>query len=134
MVPESRASANGASGANYLDADLAARLAQAPLRWHLIITLAEPGDPTNDATKAWPQDRRDIDAGTLLLTRTEAQDDGACRDINYDPTVLPHGIAISDDPLLPARSAAYATSYLRRTSEEARLPGTVAPRKPETKA
>jgi catalase len=134
MVPEARASANGASGANYLDADLAARLAQAPLRWHLIITLAEPGDPTNDATKAWPQDRRDIDAGTLLLTRTEAQDDGACRDINYDPTVLPHGIAISDDPLLPARSAAYATSYLRRTSEEARLPGTVAPRKPETKA
>jgi catalase len=50
MVPESRASANGASGANYLDADLAARLAQAPLRWHLIITLAEPGDPTNDVT------------------------------------------------------------------------------------
>jgi catalase len=32
---------------------------------------------------------------------------------------------------LPARSAAYADSYLRRTSEEAHLPGTAAP-KPET--
>lgn len=133
VVPEARASFSGAGAANYLDADLATRLAQGPLRWHLIITLAEPGDPTDDATKTWPQDRREIDAGTLQLTRTEAQDDGACRDINYDPTVLPHGIAISDDPLLPARSAAYATSYLRRTSEEARLPGTLAPRKPESK-
>ena len=41
--------------------------------------------------------------------------------------VLPDGIAISDDPLLPARSAAYADSYLRRTSEEAHLPGSARP-------
>lgn len=132
MVPEASDAATGGSDANYLDADLAQRLAQGPQRWHLLITLANPGDPTNDATKSWPADRRDVDAGTLVLTGTEAQQSGACRDINYDPTVLPHGIAISDDSLLPARSAAYATSYLRRTSEEAHLPGTAAT-KPETK-
>ena len=132
MVPEASDAAIGGSDANYLDADLAQRLAQGPQRWHLLITLANPGDPTNDATKSWPADRREIDAGTLVLTGTEAQQSGACRDINYDPTVLPHGIEISDDPLLPARSAAYATSYLRRTSEEAHLPGTAAT-KPETK-
>ncbi|HET7333325.1 catalase family peroxidase [Dyella sp.] len=132
MVPEARDAAIGGSDANYLDADLAQRLAQGPQRWHLLITLANPGDPTNDATQSWPADRREIDAGTLVLTGTEAQESGACRDINYDPTVLPHGIEISDDPLLPARSAAYATSYLRRTSEEAHLPGTAAT-KPETK-
>ena len=132
MVPEARDAAAGGSDANYLDADLAQRLAQGPQRWHLLMTLANPGDPTNDATKSWPADRREIDAGTLVLTGTEAQESGACRDINYDPTVLPHGIEISDDPLLPARSAAYATSYLRRTSEEAHLPGTAATT-PETK-
>lgn len=132
MVPEASDATTGGSDANYLDADLAQRLAQGPQRWHLLITLANPGDPTNDATKSWPADRREVDAGTLVLTGTEAQQSGACRDINYDPTVLPHGIAISDDPLLPARSAAYATSYLRRTSEEAHLPGTAAT-KPETK-
>lgn len=109
---------------NYLAADLSQRLANGPLRWHLMVTLANPDDPTNDATRTWPADRRSIDAGTLVIDHTTPQESGPCRDINYDPTVLPDGIEISDDPLLPARSAAYAASYLRRTSEEAHLPGT----------
>jgi catalase len=134
MVSETDGTTVGGSNPDYLDADLAQRLAQGPQRWHLILTLANPGDPTNDATKTWPSDRRDIDAGTLVLTGTEPQESGPCRDINYDPTVLPNGIEISDDPLLPARSAAYATSYLRRTSEEAHLPGTAQPHaQPEAK-
>jgi catalase len=117
---------------DYLAADLTQRLAQAPLRWKLLLTLADASDPTNDATKEWPAARRTIDAGTLVLDRTQPQDSGPCRDINYDPLVLPAGIEASDDPLLPARSAAYADSYLRRTSEEAHLPGTAAPHaKPE---
>lgn len=134
VVPEASGDGVGGSEANYLEADLAQRLAQGPQRWHLMVTLANPGDPTNDASKEWPSDRREIDAGTLVLTSTQPQESGECRDINYDPTVLPHGIEISDDPLLPARSAAYATSYLRRTSEEAHLPGTAAATtKPEAK-
>ncbi|RUL78335.1 catalase family peroxidase [Dyella choica] len=134
VVPETSDTSTGGSDADYLEADLTRRLAQGPRHWHLIVTLANPGDPTDDATKTWPSDRREIDAGTLVLTGTETQESGECRDINYDPTVLPHGIEISGDPLLPARSAAYATSYLRRTSEEAHLPGTaVATSNPETK-
>jgi catalase len=134
MVPENGDSTPGGSDPNYLDDDLARRLAQTPQRWHLMITLANPDDPTNDATKVWPADRHEIDAGTLVLTSTEPQESGPCRDINYDPLVLPDGITASDDPLLPARSAAYATSYLRRTSEEAHLPGTAtADTKPEAK-
>jgi len=127
MVPGAVATedvAQRAGDADYLAADLTRRLAQGPQRWELQITLANPGDPTNDASKAWPDDRRTIDAGTLVLDRTEPQDNGGCRDINFDPLVLPDGIAGSDDPLLAARSAAYANSYLRRTSEEAHLPGT----------
>ncbi|GAB2576303.1 catalase family peroxidase [Dyella jejuensis] len=131
MAPEASGATPGGSDPNYLDADLAERLAHNPQRWHLFVTLAQPGDPTNDATRTWPSDRRDINAGTLVLTGTEPQASGPCRDINYDPLVLPHGIEASDDPLLPARSAAYATSYLRRTSEEAHLPGTAAHTTPE---
>jgi catalase len=137
MVPEATdagGAANQAGDADYLAADLTERLARGPLRWQLQVTLANPGDPTNDATKTWPDDRGTIDAGTLVLERAEPQDSGPCRDINYDPLVLPAGIEASDDPLLPARSAAYADSYLRRTSEEAHLPGTAAARTPpETK-
>jgi catalase len=130
MVAEADDAGEGAGKAgeaNYLAADLSQRLARGPLRWHLLVTLANAGDPTNDATKTWPGDRRSIDAGTLVLDATTPQQSGECRDINYDPLVLPAGIEASDDPLLPARSAAYASSYLRRTSEEAHLPGTAAP-------
>lgn len=123
MVPEAPAKAAGpASGVDVLIPELQTRLVQSPLRWHLIVTLAAPGDPTHDATRTWPADRREIDAGTLTITGAQAQDSGACRDVNYDPTVLPDGITVSDDPLLVARSAAYANSHLRRTREEAHVP------------
>jgi catalase len=36
--------------------------------------------------------------------------------------VLPAGIEGSDDPMLAARFAGYANSYLRRTSEVSQLP------------
>jgi len=103
--------------ADYLQADLDQRLAQGPLRWRLLITLGAPGDATHDATRQWPADRPSVDAGTVVITRSASQDEGPCRDVNYDPTVLPRGMAISDDPILPARSAAYAASYERRTRE-----------------
>lgn len=128
MVPEAADRTTPPDGdPNYLAQDLRQRLAGGPLRWHLVVTLANPGDPTNDATRAWPADRTTVDAGTLVLDSEQPQDSGPCRDINYDPTVLPAGIGLSDDPLLPARSAAYANSYLRRTSEEAHVPGTQPP-------
>lgn len=108
--------------ANYLAGELYDRLQQGPVRWHLLLTLAEPGDPVDDATRMWPAGRKQVDAGTLVLSRAASQDDGACRDINFDPTILPAGIETSGDPLLAARSAAYALSYKRRTREEAMNP------------
>jgi len=107
---------------DFLDADLNKHLEAGPLHWNLILTLANAGDPANDATKKWPDDRRTINAGTLVLDSSEYQRDGNCRDINYDPLILPSGIEGSDDPLLAARSAAYATSYKRRASEVDQLP------------
>ena len=129
VVPEAVAGmqANKASDPNYLAADLQNRLAQGPLRWHLRLTLAAPGDPTDDASKPWPADRPQLDAGIIELTSTQPQENGECRDINYDPTVLPDGIEASRDPLLAARSAAYAVSFRRRTGEEAHLPGSAQP-------
>lgn len=105
--------------ANFLFDDLLARLSEAPLRWRMIVTLAEPGDPVDDATKTWPADRGSIDVGTLTLTRAATEETGACRNITFDPTILPSGIAPSDDPLLAARSAVYATSLARRDGETA---------------
>jgi catalase len=109
-------------GPDFLEHDLVRRLAAGPLRWHLTVAFAEPGDPSNDATKAWPPDRKRVDAGTLSVRKAEAEADGPCRDFNYDPSILPSGIAVSDDPLLPARSAAYARSFDLRTAETVDYP------------
>jgi catalase len=124
MVPVNQPSAAGPApdAKDYLEPDLAARLASGPLRWNLMITLADPGDPVNDASKQWPAGRRAINAGTLVIDSTQPQADGDCRDINFDPLVLPEGISGSEDPLLAARSAAYASSYQRRTGEVDQLP------------
>ena len=56
-------------------------------------------------------------AGTLVIESAGPQATGACRDVNYDPTILPAGIAVSDDPVLAARSAAYSASFNRRQRE-----------------
>jgi catalase len=107
---------------NVLEQDLARRLAAGPLRWQLRITLGNPEDPTNDASKTWPADRTVLTAGTVVLQSIQPQNSGECRDINYDPLILPSGIEGSDDPLLAARSAVYANAYLRRASEVDKLP------------
>lgn len=95
------------------------KLQRGPVRWRMLVTLGAPGDPTNNATIAWPSERETIDVGTLSIDRASAEENGSCRDITFDPTILPAGIAISDDPLLPARSAAYAASFRRRGAEGA---------------
>jgi catalase len=107
----------GSVGKDYLFDDLIHAVAQRPLTWKLVLTVGEPGDPTDDATKPWPQSRRSIDAGTITITGVQTEEAGNARDINFDPTVLPDGITVSDDPLLAARSAVYARSFTRRAEE-----------------
>jgi len=88
------------------------------------VTIANPGDPTADPSKAWPADRRTVEVGTLVVQQIVAERDGPCRDINFDPTVLPSGMRTSDDPFPAARSAAYMKSYDLRTSEAGDYPRT----------
>lgn len=105
------------SDADALQHELLARLETGALRWHLLLTLAEPGDAVDDATRQWPASRRQIDAGTLVIEQAQGQLEGECHGLNFDPLVLPTGIQPSADPILLARSAAYAESYRRRTRE-----------------
>jgi catalase len=111
-----------AGGPDVLEQDIARRVQAGPVRWTLQVTVADAADPTADPTKPWPADRRTVDVGTLVVNRVQPERDGPCRDINYDPTVLPDGITTSDDPFPAARSAAYAASYDLRTAEAASYP------------
>jgi catalase len=107
---------------DFLEQDIGHRVAADPQHWELVITVANPGDPTSDPTKPWPMDRWTVDAGTLTVRQIEAEANGPCRDINFDPTVLPAGITTSDDPFPAARSAAYRVSYDSRIAESSYYP------------
>jgi catalase len=102
---------------NYLFDALIASIHQHPLQWHLVITIGQPGDVTDDATIPWPEGREQVDAGILTLDSVESEETSPARDINFDPLVLPAGMAPSDDPLLSARSAVYSQSFTRRAGE-----------------
>jgi catalase len=104
-----------ANDKNFLFDDLIAQLARGPLHWHLILVVGQLGDPTNDATLPWPPTRRRIDAGTLTIDQIESDDTSPTALLNFDPLVLPDGIAPSDDPLLSARSAVYSASFTYRS-------------------
>ena len=110
MTAEQRAAADS----NFLSEDLATRLAQGPQRWDMVVTIAQPGDSTVDPSQSWPADRQQVTVGTVVIERSTPQTTGACRDINYDPLVLPTGVQGSDDPILAARSAVYSVSFNRR--------------------
>lgn len=123
------AAANPASAArdkNYLFDELVAAIGRQPLRWRLVVIIGQPGDPTDDATKAWPGEREQVDVGTLTLDVVQSDETSAATGLNFDPLVLPAGIAPSDDPLLSARSAVYSQSFTRRAGET-KQPATIPP-------
>lgn len=104
---------------DYLFREMIAHTARGPSRWHLRLVAANPGDITDKATVAWTGPHRTIDAGTLTIATVAPEETGACRDLNFDPTILPMGIGLSDDPLLAARSKTYSSSFTRRAAEGA---------------
>jgi catalase len=117
-------------GPNFLEQEITERVRGGPRRWTMVVAVANPGDPTADPSKAWPEDRRTVEVGTLTVQQIEAERDGPCRDINFDPTVLPSGIRTSDDPFPAARSSVYAKSFDLRTAEAKDYPRTATDAKP----
>jgi catalase len=102
---------------NYLFDSLIAAIHRQPLRWRLLVIAGQPGDSTDNPTVPWPENRERVEVGTLTLDRVESDETSAATDINFDPLVLPAGIAPSDDPFLSARSAVYSQSFTRRAGE-----------------
>ena len=98
---------------NYLQRELRDRLANGPAALRLRVQLANPGDQTTDPTQPWPADRESIDCGRIVITNV-MNDEAAGDAMIWDPTNVPDGIELSDDPILHARSGAYSVSYARR--------------------
>jgi catalase len=103
-----------AMSSNFLSEELRTRLAKGPVRFRLVVQLANAGDPTNDASLVWPDDRRTVEVGTISVTSAVADSDAVQRALVFFPTSLTDGIELSDDPLPVLRTNAYALSFARR--------------------
>jgi catalase len=101
-----------ARGRDYLQEEI---LNRAETAFRLLAIVGEEGDPVDDPTAAWPEERERVDVGRLVLTgpETERERDGDI--LVFDPTRVTAGIELSDDPILHFRPRAYSVSVARRT-------------------
>jgi len=100
---------------DFLLKELGERLKAGPVTFHLKAQLAEAGDPTNDATKAWPAERKVVELGTLTIDRIMPDSAQAEKALLFLPGQLAEGIEASDDPLTAIRDSTYAASFSRRS-------------------
>ncbi len=114
--PRLRAVAAARRGRDYLQREIRERLTRGPVRFTLELQIAEPGDPVDDPSNQWPEDRRRVTAGTLEITGLHANGEAAGRSLVFDPGRVTDGIELSDDPVLRFRPRAYSRSAERRMS------------------
>ncbi len=101
---------------SFLEQKLIARIKHGPVRWDMLLTIGAPGDPEDNPTLPWPDNRKEIKVGTLTISSATPQKGAACETINYNPLVMADGIEPTDDPVLLFRSPAYAISFGKRLS------------------
>jgi catalase len=103
-----------AKSADFLFDELRTRLAKEPAKFRVLAQLPGAGDPTNDSSIVWPDDRKTVDLGTITITSVVADSDAAQKALAFDPILLTDGIEESDDPLPEVRSRVYGISAMHR--------------------
>jgi catalase len=99
---------------NFLVDDLKARLAEAPVKFRLLVQLAGPSDLTNDSSIVWPESRKSVELGVIAISSPVPDNAAAEKELAFDPTRVTDGIQLSDDPLPLLRSRVYAISAAAR--------------------
>ncbi|MFL5867258.1 MAG: catalase family peroxidase [Thermoleophilaceae bacterium] len=99
-------------GRHYLAEDIVERSGAA---FKLLVVLAEDGDPIDDPTAAWPEERQKVEVGRLELGGEDTEREQGDDVLVLDPTRVTDGIELSDDPILRFRPRAYAVSVERRS-------------------
>jgi catalase len=100
---------------DYLRQDIAERVRRGTVRFTLELQVAAPGDPIDDPSARWPDDRRRVNAGTLEVTGPETERETGGDVLVFDPTRVTDGIELTNDPVLHFRRDSYSVSVARRT-------------------
>ena len=104
------------SGRDRLSEEILARVALAPVRFKLMVTVGGSKDDPNNPMAVW-KGSREFNGGWLTVTTPEADAEAEGDTVVFDPTRLVPGIQLSDDPILRYRPKAYAVSITRRTGK-----------------
>ena len=105
-----------ATAPDYLRDELGQRLQNGRASFELQVQLASEGDPLDDPTALWPEEREVVSLGRLELTALAYDRDREGDVLVFDPTRVPDGIRLTDDPILLARPGAYSISVGKRTA------------------
>jgi catalase len=103
-------------GKDYLQEEILERVRRGPAVFRLVVRIAEEGDPIDDPTAIWPDERETVDVGRLELTGLETERERGGDILVFDPGRVVDGIETSDDPVLLFRPKAYSVSVERRTA------------------
>jgi catalase len=99
---------------NYHFDEIAERVKKGPVRFRIVVQLADASDTTDDATVHWPETREMVELGTVELTEAVTDTLAQQKHIIFDPIPRVDGIEPSADPLLELRAAIYLISGRRR--------------------
>jgi catalase len=99
---------------NFLLDEIAARVMNEPVRFRVLVQLAEEGDVTDDSTVRWPEGRQLITFGEISLRAVAPNNVGEQQQIIFDPIPRVDGIEASADPLFEPRANIYLMSGRRR--------------------
>lgn len=103
-----------AKGPNFLHEELTARLKGGPVKFKLSVQIADEGDVTDDATVHWPEGRKVVDLGTIVIEAEDPNSDATAKNLIFDPIPRVPGVGPSADPLLEMRAAIYLISGRQR--------------------
>jgi catalase len=100
------------SGPDYLVDEIGERVRRGPVKFKMVLQVAEPSDKIEDPSIAWPATRKKVELGTIAITKTATQSHTADTLLFLPGAVVP-GIEAAD-PMIAVRSAAYPISFARR--------------------
>ena len=102
---------------DYLSTEIRERVRRGPAKFTLLLQVAEKDDKIDDPSIAWPDSRKQIELGTITITKAVADSHTAEKKLLFMPGALVPGIEAAD-PMIAARSASYVVSLSRRAQAQ----------------
>jgi len=99
-------------GPDYLVDEIGERIHRGPVKFKLVLQMAEQGDKIDDPSITWPDTRKKVELGTIAITKGTKESHTADK-LLFLPGAVTSGIEAAD-PMIGIRSAAYPISFARR--------------------